>query len=79
MWTAVDCGEMAPGDVTGEITAGKALGGELGSPGGKATLQSHRTRRWWSRHYSLSFSPPAGASSCPTEENPREGDLLEPD
>lgn len=44
VWTAVDCGEMAPGDVRGEITAGKALGGELGSQGSKATLQSLKTK-----------------------------------
>lgn len=44
MWTAVDCGEMAPGDVRGEIIAGKALGGELGSQGSKATLQSLKTK-----------------------------------
>ena len=69
----VDCcclwGE-GPRGVQGEITAGKALGRELGSQGGEATLQSLRRRRRCSRHYSLSFSPPAGASSCPTEEPP---------
>ena len=39
--SAVDCREMAPGDVREEIAEGIAFGGKSGSHGGKVILLSH--------------------------------------
>ena len=41
MRSAVDCREMAPGDVREEIAEGIACGGKSGSHGGKVILLSH--------------------------------------
>ena len=38
---AVDCGEMAQGDVRDEIVVGNACGGKPGSGGSKEILLSH--------------------------------------